>query len=88
MTEEDYNKYIPKKKGRIKKKITFEKMQAYKIKEETFLYKYGKYFFRMKVEEDKGLIFVEHDYSTRNIELIAIRDKDGKIQYTSHGKTS
>lgn len=82
LSEEDYQKYIPKKKGRLKNKITFDEIIAYKIKEEAFLIKPAKYFFRLKETEDTGLTFNKKNYSTRNIDLIAIRDSTGKIQNT------
>lgn len=81
LTEEDYQKYIPKKKGRIKNKITFDKLTAWKIEEEAYLYWPAKYFFRLKIDKESGLTFYKENYSTRNIELIAIRDNLGKIQY-------
>lgn len=81
LTEEEYQKYIPKKTGRLKNKITFEELTACKIEEEAYLYWNCKYFFKLKVNKDCGLIFHQKNYSTRNIELIAKRDNKGKIQY-------
>ena len=81
LTEEQYNKYIPKKKGRIKKKIVFDEIYAYKIKEESLLFKQCKYFFKLKMPEEVGLVFYEKNFATRNIEMFAKRDKEGKIQY-------
>lgn len=82
LTEEDYNKYIPKKKGRYKKKIIFDNIYAYKIKEEAFLFHKAKYFFRLKVDTDEGFTFKRETYATRNLDLIAKRDNTGKIQNT------
>ena len=82
LSEEEYQRLIPEKSGRIKSKIEFEKIQAFKIKEEAFLFKPWKYIFRLKETEDQGLVFKAENYSTRNIDLIAIRDSTGKIQYT------
>lgn len=81
LTEEDYKKYIPEKKGRIKNKITFDRILAYKIPEESFLIYPAKYFFKLKVDEEEGFTILKENYSTRNIELFAIRDKNKKIQY-------
>ena len=82
LSEEEYQRLIPKKNGRIKNKITFETMQAFKIKEEAFLMKPWKYFFRLKEDEDTGLVFRKKNYSTRNIDLVAIRDSTGNIRNT------
>ena len=56
-------------------------MRAFKIKEEAYLNPTIKYLFRLTGEKDKGLTFYEKNYSTRNIELIAVRDKDNKMKY-------
>ena len=56
LTEEDYQKYIPKKKGRIKNKITFDKLTAWKIEEESHLYWPAKYFFRLKTNENRTFV--------------------------------
>jgi hypothetical protein len=53
-----------------------------KIKEEAFLFRNAKYFFRLKEKDDEGLVFKRQNYLTRNIDLIAVRDNKGKIQYT------
>ena len=83
LTEEEYDSFIPKKKGRYKNKITFPELKAYKIKEEAVLIQRNKYLFRLTGEKDRGVAFKEKDYSTRNIELIAIKDKNGKMQETN-----
>lgn len=82
LTEEDFKHYISPKKGRIKQKIAFDEICAYKIKEEAFLFRNAKYFFRLKEKDDEGLVFKRQNYLTRNIDLIAVRDNKGKIQYT------
>lgn len=81
LTKEDYEKYFPKKKGRYKKKITFNNILAYKIKEESFLFSNLQYFFRIKVDQEEGFSIKLEDFSSRNIDLIAKRDSAGKIQY-------
>lgn len=81
LSEDDYTKYFSKKSGRLKKKITFENICAFKVKEEAFLYYNSIYFFRMKVDTDTGFVFKQDNFSTRNIDLIAKRDSSGKIQY-------
>lgn len=81
LTNDEYNTLIPKKSGRYKNKITFPTMRAFKIKEEAYLNPTIKYLFRLTGEKDKGLTFYEKNYSTRNIELIAVRDKDNKMKY-------
>ena len=83
LTEEEYEKLIPKKKGRYKNKITFPEIKAYKIKEEACLPYQMKYLFKLTDEKDRGISFKEENYSTRNIELIAIKDKNGKMQETN-----
>ena len=78
LSEEEYNTLIPKKKGRYKSKIKFPKLTAYKIKDEAGLPFNDKYLFKLTGEKDRGISFTEENYSTRNIELIAIRNKQGK----------
>ena len=80
LTEEDYDELIPKKRGRYKRKITFLELKAYKIREEACLYYKVKYLFKLTGEQDHGLTFKEKNYSTRNIELVAIREKNGKFK--------
>lgn len=80
LTEDEYNTLIPKKSGRYKRKITFPNLKIYKIKEEACLLFTVKYLFKLTGEEDKGLSNTLLNYSTRNIELIEIRDKNGKMQ--------
>lgn len=81
LTEEDYKKYNICKGGRLKKKILFDKIVCYKIPEEAFLNKPCKYFFKLKTTEDRGMIFTDKNYLTRNIQLFAKRDNNGKIIY-------
>ena len=81
LSEDDYHKYIPNKKGRIKNKILFKDLYACKIKEESFLYTSCKYFFRVKLEKEGKMTIHLKDFSTRNIDLIAKRDNKGKIHY-------
>lgn len=80
LSEEDYKKYIPNKSGRIKKKIVFDTLWCFKIKEEAFLDYKSKYFFKIKLDEGK-LVKKLENYSTRDIEMIAKRDSKNKIQY-------
>lgn len=80
LTEEENEKYIPKKKGRFKNKIVFEELSLYKIVDEVFLTKRYKYFYKIKMDKDSGFFLKEKNLATRNIELIAIRDKENKIQ--------
>ena len=79
LTEEDYQKYIPEKRGRIKNKITFDSLCIYKMKEEVFLFRKYKYFFKIKMEKEGNFTIMLENYSTRNIEMVAKRDKDDKI---------
>lgn len=83
LSEEDYNKLIPNKKGRYKKKITFPKLYAYKIIDEAKLPYNNKYLFKLTGEEDRGISFKEENYTTRNIELIAMRNKQWKWEDTN-----
>ena len=80
LTEEEYNTLKNKKKGRYKNKITFPKLRIYKIKEEACLLYNIKYLFKLTGEEDQGLSNTLSNFSTRNIELIEIKDKNGKMQ--------
>ena len=89
LSEEQYKEWIPTKKGRYKSKITFPIIFAYKIKEEAEVCWNNKYLFRLTGEEDRGIYFIERDYSTRNIELIAIRnDKTKKFEDVNGTKGS
>lgn len=81
LTEEEYKKYIPQKKGRIKNKIVFNDILAYKIKEEAFLNTHDVYFYKLSVPEEKGYVIPLDNYETRNITLIAKRDNEGKVRY-------
>lgn len=83
LTEEEYKTLLPKKKGRYKYKITFPVMKAYKIKDEAGLLFKNKYLFKLNGEKDRGISFTEENYSTRNIELIAIRNTQGKWEETN-----
>lgn len=81
LTEEEYEKYIPNKKGR--KLCTLENVKLYKIKEEALLPKRQKYFFKLTGEEDQGACVKKEKFSTRNISLIATRNSEGKIEYVN-----
>ena len=80
LTEAEYNKYFSKKKGRLKRKIKFEKLRAYKVKEEAFLPRIQKYFFKLTSQENGKLVIQKEDFETRDVFLIAIRNAEGKIQ--------
>ena len=79
LTQEEYDKYIPKKKGR--KKITLDYIKAFKIKEEACLRKDSKYLFKLTGEKDGGCVITKEHFSTRNISLIATRNSEGKMIY-------
>lgn len=81
LTQEEYDKYVPKKKGRVKNKVVFEHIHAFKIKDECMLNTKHKYFFKLFNMEDGKMTIREDNYATRNFELIAKRNKDGKIEY-------
>ncbi len=81
-TQEEYDKYIPKKSGRIKNKITFDKLKLYKAEKEPFCdSKKLKYLFELTGEPDQGMFCCKRNYTTRNITLIATRDDNNKITY-------
>ena len=80
LTEEEYNKYMPKKSGRYKYKVTFDKVKLYKIKEENYIQPSNKYFFAIKFDEEAGWTKELENFSTRNITLYAKRNKEGKIE--------
>ena len=82
LTEEEYKKYIPDKKGR--KLCTFDNILIYKIKEEALLPKRQKYFFRLRGEEESKVCVRKENFSTRNISLIAVRNSDGKIEFVNN----
>lgn len=79
LTEEQYNKYIPKKKGRYKYKINLDSLTALKVKEETYIFPNNKYFFAIKMDEEKGWSISLDGMSSRNLTLYAKRDINGKI---------
>lgn len=80
LSEEEYEEWIPKKSGRYKQKIEFPELHLFKIQEEAKLLFRNKYLFKLTGEEDQGLAITKKNYSTRNIELIAIREKNGKYK--------
>lgn len=80
LTEEEYQKYFPKKKGRYKYKITFDKLIVYKIREEAQLFGNCRHFFKLKMDEPIGMVKVLQDFSTRNITEYARRNSAGKIE--------
>ena len=59
----------------------FKDFKAYKVEEEPFLQKRYKYFFKVKMDKEGDFMISLDSFSTRNIEMYAKRDKDGKIQY-------
>lgn len=83
LSQEEYDKYIPKKKGRIKKKVVFENIHAFKIKEECMLNLNKKYFFRLFNIEDGKMTIRKENFATRSFELIAKRTGEGKIEYVN-----
>ena len=66
-------------KGR--KKIIFDYIKAFKIKEEACLRRSGKYLFKLTGEKDEGCVITKEHFSTRNISLIATRNSEGKMIY-------
>lgn len=78
LSEDDYKKYgLDKKHGR--KSVTFDHLILYKIKEEAFLYKNSKYFYKIAIKEDCGFTQDLTNFKTNQFSLIAKRDSDFKI---------
>jgi hypothetical protein len=76
---EDYQKQF-KKTGRKKKIVTFDKIYAYKIKDECLLNNRYKHIFKIAYPADVGFTLKLNNYTTRNFEYIFKRNKDNTIQ--------
>lgn len=82
LTEEEYQKYIPKdKSGRIKNKIKFTDIWLYKICEEWFNDRKIRYVYSVPIKEEQGLTIHLDELETRNISLVAKRDKQNIMKY-------
>ena len=64
-----------------RKKVTFDYIKAFKIKEEACMRKDSKYLFKLTGEKDEGCVIKKEHFSTRNISLIATRNSEGKMIY-------
>lgn len=82
MTEKEFQNYQSQKKhtGKRRKIFTFNRVYAYKIKEEAFADRSNRYFFKLSYPEDVGWAFYKENWSTRRASYFAYRDKDNKIQ--------
>ena len=79
LTEEEYQKYIPKKSGRYKNKIEIPEVYISKIREEFNFYYTKKYLFCLTGMEDIGCCkFI--NLSFRNIALVSKRDSNNIMQ--------
>ncbi len=83
MTEKQYEEYVSsrKTKGRSKTKVTIEHLFAYKIMEEAMLDRGKKHFFILYYDSNVGFSFYKKNYTTRNIEYFAWRDKNNQIKF-------
>lgn len=79
LTEEEYQKYIPKKSGRYKNKIEIPNVYISKIKDEFNFYYMKKYLFCLTGMEDIGCC-KNIDVSSRNITLISKRNSNNIMQ--------
>lgn len=79
----DYKKQF-NKTGRRRRKITFEKIYAFKIKEECLINNKHKHIFRLSYPEDVGFVLKLNNYTTRNFEYVFKRNKDNTIQPISY----
>jgi hypothetical protein len=82
LSESEYEEFQKqfKKTGRKKKIATFDRIYAYKIKEECLLNNRYKHIFKMKYPADVGFTLKLNNYTTRNFEYIFKRNKDNTIQ--------
>ena len=76
---EEFQKQF-KKTGRKKKTVTFEKIYAYKIKDECLLNNRYKHIFKIAYPVDMGFTLKLNNYTTRNFKYIFKRNKDNTIQ--------
>lgn len=79
---ENYKKQFGKTRRR--KKFTFERIYAFKIKEECLLNNRYKHIFKLKYPVDVGFVLKLNNYTTRNFEYIFKRNKDNKIEPISY----
>ena len=79
LTEAEFNYYQSQIKSKRRSKIHFRNIQLYKIKEECFLEKSKKHFFKLYYPIDVGWSFNLSEISTRNFEYFAKRDTQNKI---------
>ena len=82
LTEEEFQNYSKqfKKTGRKKKKVTFDKIYAFKIKEECLIQHKHKHIFRLAYPADVGFVLKLDNYTTRNCDYIFKRNEDNTIQ--------
>lgn len=83
LTEKEYQFYLSQKKprGTRRQKFFFPYIYAYKVKEEAFVDRFRKYFFRLSFPTDVGWTLYKENWETRRAELFAYRDNNGDIQY-------
>ena len=83
LTEKEYQAYLAQinTKGNRRQKFYFPYVYGYKIKEEAFLDRYRRYFFKVSFPVDVGWILYKEKWAARNVTLIATRDDEGNIKY-------
>lgn len=81
LTQEEYDKLIPKKSGRIKQKIDFGKRVICKAKRESCFLQKIKYVYRIPWPQEETMIIFLDKLETRNIELVGTREKDGMVHF-------
>ena len=69
------------KSGRIKNKIKFTDIWLYKICEEWFNDRKIRYVYSIPIKEEQGLTIHLDELETRNISLVAKRDKQNVMKY-------
>ena len=86
LTEEEFENYKKqfKKTGRRRRKVTFDKIYAYKIKDECLMDHRYKHIFKLNYPADGGFILKLKNYTTRNFEYVFKRNKDNTIQPISY----
>jgi len=90
LSDEEFKKYKSKIKstGRRREKFNFEKLYLYKIKEEAFLQRGYRHFFRIKYPEDCGFAMYKENWVARDFDYMWKRNKENEIEPVSYEQTN
>lgn len=79
LTDEEWDTYKDKIFSKHRKKVEFNNVILYKIKEECFLFKPNKYFIKTHYPIDMGWFFKKDKLISTDFEYFAYRDEKNKI---------